>query len=94
MTTCLVAIVAFREHHTFSGIKHFVIPIFGLLANLLCMLFYLIGPFAVAGMSWKEPYIALGFVALWGLYGAFYFVKRSKASGKEILLTQKPATAS
>jgi amino acid transporter len=94
MTTCLVAIVAFREHHTFSGIKHFFIPIFGLLANLLCMLFYLIGPFTVAGMSWKEPYIALGFVALWGLYGAFYFVKRSKASGKEILLSQKPATAS
>ena len=24
------------------------------------MLFYLIGPFMVTGMSWKEPYIALG----------------------------------
>jgi amino acid transporter len=94
MTTCLVAIVAFKEHHTFSGIKHFVIPIFGLIANLACMLFYLIGPFMVPGMSVKEPYIALGVVALWGLYGAFYFVKRSKQAGKEMLLTQKPATAS
>ncbi len=94
MTTCLVAIVAFREHHTFSGIKHFVIPIFGLVANLACMVFYLVGPFMVPGMSIKEPYIALGVVALWGIYGAFYFVKRSKATGKEILLTQKPATAS
>ena len=27
--------MAFREHHTFSGFKHFVIPIFGLLANLV-----------------------------------------------------------
>ena len=27
MLTNAVAIVAFREHHTFSGIKHFVIPI-------------------------------------------------------------------
>jgi len=94
MTTCLVAIVAFREHHTFHGIKHFVIPIFGLVANLACMLFYLVGPFMVPGMSIKEPYIALGVVALWGIYGAFYFVKRSKQAGKEILLTQKPATAS
>jgi APA family basic amino acid/polyamine antiporter len=94
MTTCLVAIVAFKEHHTFSGIKHFVIPIFGLLANLACMLFYLVGPFMVPGMSIKEPYIALGVVALWGIYGAFYFIKRSKTTGKEILLTQKPATAS
>lgn len=94
MTTCLVAIVAFREHHTFHGVKHFLIPIFGLVANLACMLFYLIGPFMVPGMSVKEPYIALGVVALWGLYGGFYFVKRSKAAGKEILLTQKPAMSS
>ena len=93
MTTCLVAIVAFKEHHTFHGIKHFVVPIFGLVANLGCMLFYLIGPWMVPGMSVKEPYIALGVVALWGLYGAFYFVKSSKASGKEILLTKRPVPA-
>ena len=36
----------------------------GLLANFGCMLFYLVGPFSVTGMSWKEPYIALG-VRLW-----------------------------
>lgn len=93
MTTCLVAIVAFREHHMFNGIKHFLIPIFGLIANLACMLFYLIGPFMVPGMSIKEPYIALAVVALWGGYGAFYFIKGSKAKGKEILLTRKPVTA-
>ena len=71
MLTCVVAIVAFREHHSFSGIKHMVIPVFGVVANLLCMLFYLIGPFMVAGMSKKEPYIALGVAAVWGLYGLF-----------------------
>ena len=60
MMTCIVAIVAFREHHTFNGFKHMVVPVFGLLANLACMLFYLVGPFTVPGMSSKEPYIALG----------------------------------
>ena len=60
MLTCIIAIVAFREHHTFSGFKHMVVPVFGLVANLLCMLFYLVGPFTVSGMSVKEPYIALG----------------------------------
>ena len=59
MTTCIVAIVAFREHHSFHGFKHLVVPVFGLLANFGCMLFYLVGPFTVAGMSVKEPYIAL-----------------------------------
>ncbi len=93
MTTCAVAIVAFREHHTFHGIKHFVIPVFGLLANLGCMLFYLIGPFTVAGMSVKEPYIALGFSALWIAAGGVYLVANSKKRGKEIILTKQPAQA-
>ena len=44
MTTCIVAIVAFREHHRFNGFKHMFIPVFGLLANFGCMLFYLVGP--------------------------------------------------
>jgi amino acid transporter len=82
MLTCYVAIVAFREHHTFSGFKHLVVPVFGLIANLLCMLFYLIGPFTVAGMSPVEPFVALGVAAVWGLYGAWYFMSSSKAKGR------------
>ncbi len=93
MITCVIAMVAFKEHHTFNGFKHVVIPVFGLLANLVIMLFYLVGPFTVAGMSWKEPYIALGVVALWGIYGAVYFLKTSKAKGKEVLLSSKPVSA-
>jgi amino acid transporter len=94
MTTCIVAIVAFREHHTFHGFKHVVIPVFGLLANFGCMLFYLLGPipaFGVAGMSIKEPYIALGFSLLWVIIGAIYLAMSSKSRGKEIILTAKPA---
>ena len=93
MLTCFIAIVAFREHHSFHGFKHVVIPVFGLLANLACMLFYLIGPFTVSGMSWKEPYIALGIAAVWGAYGLVYFRASSKKRGKEILLSQRPAVA-
>ncbi len=92
MITCLIAIVAFREHHTFSGFKHMVVPVFGLLANLACMLFYLIGPFTVAGMSWKEPFIALGVALVWGIYGVVYFNRSSKARGKAIYV-EKPAMA-
>jgi amino acid transporter len=93
MFTCWIAIVAFKEHQTFNTLKHVIIPIFGLLANLVIMLFYLIGPFMVSGMSWKEPYIALGVVAVWGIYGAIYFLKSSKARGKEVLLSRKPTAA-
>jgi amino acid transporter len=93
MTTCAIAIIAFREHHSFNGFKHMVIPVFGLLANLGCMLFYLVGPFSVAGMSWHEPYIALGVAAVWGIYGVIYFKGRSAKLGRSVLLTEKPASA-
>jgi amino acid transporter len=93
MTTCIVAIVAFREHHSFHGFKHVVVPVFGLLANFGCMLFYLVGPFSVAGMSVKEPYIALGVSLLWIIIGAIYLASTSKARGKAIILTSKASMA-
>jgi amino acid transporter len=99
MTTCIVAIVAFKEHHTFSGFKHVIVPVFGVIANFTCMLFYLIGPLPVggsslvAGMSYKEPYIALATAFLWLLLGYIYLTSKSKASGKEVFLSSKPTPA-
>ena len=46
------------------------------------MRFYLVGPFMVAGMSKVEPFVALGVAAVWGLYGALYFLSSSKAKGR------------
>lgn len=94
MLTCVIAIVAFREHHSFNGFKHFVVPIFGLAANLACMLFYLVGPFAVSGMSVKEPYIALAVVAAWGVYGVIYFALASKKKGKAVFVEAPPSLVS
>ena len=92
MVTCIIAMVAFREHHSFNGFKHMFVPLFGLVANLACMLFYLIGPFTISGMSVKEPYIALGVCGLWGVYGAFYFARSSKVKGREAILSSRPIT--
>jgi APA family basic amino acid/polyamine antiporter len=92
MMSCIIAMVAFHEHHMYNPIKHILIPGFGLIANLGCMLFYLIGPFSVPGMSAKEPFIALGFSAVWGIFGTIYFVMKSKKTGKEILIS-KPQTS-
>jgi hypothetical protein len=55
------------------------------------MLFYLVGPFSVSGMSWHEPYIALVVAAAWGIYGLVYFKRRSAATGKPVYLEQRPA---
>ena len=93
MVTCVIALVAFHEHHAYAPFKHFVVPVFGLIANLACMVFYLVGPFAVTGMSIKEPYIALGLCAAWGIYGGIYFARASRAKDKGILLAERPVQA-
>jgi amino acid transporter len=93
MMTCIVAMVAFHEHHLHNPIKHMFIPLFGLVANLGCMLFYLIGPFSVEGMSPKEPLWALAIAGIWGIYGTIYFVGRSKKMGKQVILSAPPTPA-
>jgi hypothetical protein len=93
MMSCFIAVVAFHEHHLHGFVRHKVIPMFGLLANLVCMVFYLVGPFFVNGMSWKEPYVALGVAALWGIYGIFYFMGRSKKTGKPVFQGATPSMA-
>ena len=43
--SCFICMVAYHNHPNFNVLRHLLIPIFGLLANLACMAFYLIGPF-------------------------------------------------
>ena len=86
--SCFLCIVAFRGRPDYNPIMHLFIPGFGLIANLTCMAFYLIGPVFGLGTS-KEPLLALGISAVWGIYGAVYFLRSSKAKGKSILLTAK-----
>jgi hypothetical protein len=81
--------IAYQEHHQFHGIKHMVIPLFGAVANIACMLFYVIGPIEGLG-SVKEPLMAVGIAVIWGLYGAIYFTRSSRKKGKATMMVQKP----
>jgi len=83
--SCFLCIVAYHKRPDYNFIKHLLIPGFGLIANLTCMAFYLIGPVFSLG-TFKEPLLALGISALWGIYGAVYFIRSSKAKGKTALL--------
>ncbi|WP_263354723.1 APC family permease [Acidicapsa acidisoli] len=86
--SCFLCIVAFNKRPDYSVVRHLLIPGFGLIANLVCMAFYLIGPFMGYGTS-KEPLLALGISAIWGIYGAIYFIRSSKVKGKTVLLESR-----
>src|ERR1700688_1139750 len=89
MLSCIICIVAYQGHPNFSVVKHLFVPIFGVLANLVCMAFYLIGPFMGYGTK-MEPFGALAIAAVWGIYGAVYFTRSSKATGRTTLITSRP----
>jgi len=86
--SCALCIIAYNKRPDFNLVKHLLIPGFGLIANLGCMAFYLIGPFGGYGTK-LEPFSALGIAGVWGLYGAIYFLRTSKSKGKQVLLTSK-----
>jgi APA family basic amino acid/polyamine antiporter len=69
-----------------------VIPVFGLVANLLCMLTYIVVPFLGIGTK-MEPLCALGIAAVWGIYGGIYFISSSKKTGRTTLVTNKTSSA-
>jgi APA family basic amino acid/polyamine antiporter len=86
--SCFLCIVAFNKHANYNVVLHLLIPGFGLCANLACMAFYLVGPVFGLG-TFKEPLLALGVSAIWGIYGAIYFLRRSISNGNLVLLASK-----
>ena len=86
--SCITCMVAYHKHPKFSVVRHFLIPVFGLLANLACMIAYLVGPFLGIGTK-MEPLLALGVALVWAIYGAVYFVLSSKSSGRTTLVTAR-----
>ncbi len=92
MLSCLTCIVCYHKHPKFKVVRHLAVPVFGLLANLACMAFYLIGPFMGYGTK-MEPLLALGIALVWGIYGGIYFFRMSKTSGRTTLIQDRVTTS-
>jgi amino acid transporter len=88
MLSCITCMVAYHKHPKFSALRHFLIPVFGVVANLACMAAYLVGPFLGIGTK-MEPLLALGIAAVWAIYGGIYFISSSKSTGRTTLVTSR-----
>src|SRR5712671_2547631 len=88
MLSCVTCIFCYQGHPNFSFLKHLVIPIFGIVANLICMAAYIVLPFMGYGTK-MEPFLALGIAAVWAIYGGVYFLRTSKAAGRTTLVTSR-----
>jgi len=88
MLSCVTCIFCYHGHPNFNVIKHLLVPIFGVAANLVCMGAYIVLPFMGYGTK-MEPFLALGIAAVWAIYGGIYFVIASKKKGKTTLVTSR-----
>jgi amino acid transporter len=86
--SCVTCLVCFHNHPSFKVVRHLVIPVFGLLANLACMAFYLVGPFMGYGTK-MEPLLALGIALVWAIYGGIYFTRASRRMGRTTLVESR-----
>ena len=89
MLSCITCIVCYHNHPKFKLVRHLLIPLFGLAANLACMAFYVVGPFMGYGTK-MEPLLALGVALVWAIYGGIYFIRASKQSGRTTLVEGIP----
>lgn len=92
MLSCITCIVCYHKHSKFKIVRHLFIPVFGLVANLACMAFYLIGPFLGYGTK-KEPLLALGIALVWGACGWLYFALSAKKTGRTTLAGGRTSVA-
>jgi amino acid transporter len=90
--SCILCLVAYHKHPNFSVVRHMLIPLFGICANVACMCFYLIGPFMGYGTK-MEPLAALGIAGVWGLYGGYYFITAGRSQGKTVLMQSRVPSA-
>ena len=90
--SCITCLVCFHNHPQFKVVRHLLIPVFGVLANLGCMAFYLIGPFMGYGTK-MEPLLALGIALVWAIYGGIYFTRASRRMGRTTLVEARTQSA-
>jgi amino acid transporter len=88
--SCVTCMVAYHKHPKFNALRHFLIPLFGVVANLACMVTYLVGPFLGIGTK-AEPLLALGIALVWAIYGGIYFVMSTRSTGRTTLLNRRTA---
>ncbi|MGC1378490.1 MAG: amino acid permease, partial [Anaerolineales bacterium] len=82
---CGLTIVAFSGKVDFSFFKHALIPILGLIGNIVLVLTIFIVGIITGGTTAQETYLALGISAAWLIVSVLYLVITSAQKGQSIV---------
>ena len=86
---CGLTVVAFAGTHGFNRFKHVVIPVLGVILNVLLVVAIFGMGIVTGGTTAIATYVALAISAVWLIVSGAYFVITSKRSGRAIV----PSTA-
>jgi amino acid transporter len=90
--TCLWTVIAFQGRAERSMLKHLIVPVLGLLANI-AMLVTILGTGIIGGgTSQAESLIAIAFAAFWALVSIVYVAVNSRRTGRALMTTPAPST--
>ena len=78
--TCFIAVNGFISRKDFHLLKHGVVPVLGLVANLIMLVTIFAMGFAGGGDGQTESFIALGFAGVWGVVSIFYVLSRPRSA--------------
>jgi amino acid transporter len=83
--TCLWTIIAFASRPDYNVIKHLVIPVLGLLANVVMLITILGLGFVGGGDSQTESLMAVGFALVWAVVSGIYVVVSNRRTGRSLV---------
>jgi amino acid transporter len=86
MTNGLV-LLAFGGRHKRNILKHVIVPVAGLLANIGMLAAVVFESISSGGSTQTDTLIALGIVGVWVVIGAVWLFTNSAASKKSLLVT-------
>ncbi len=88
--TCLWTIIAFASRPDFNWFKHLVIPVLGLLANIVMLVTILGLGFVGGGDSQTESLMAIGFALVWAVASGIYVYVANRRTGRSLVSHPSP----
>ena len=85
MLICVWTIIAFAGRKERNHLLHMLIPILGLIANLVMIATIFFLAFSVPGNTQKEGFIAIGFAVVWAIVSIIYILVNSARTGKKLM---------
>jgi amino acid transporter len=82
---CMLTIVAFIGTKEFKPLQHMVIPVLGLIGNIIMVGTIFIVGITSGGTTAQATYLGLGISGVWLLVSVAYFIFNSRAKGKHIV---------